>query len=82
MKLSVYVPKDLQQSLIRRARGDGLSPSRFVQELIRKCLRAEERRFSDEFFALAGSWEDDRTAEALCRDIEASRVNPDRTRLL
>jgi len=73
MKISVYVPKDLEQPLREEAAVAGESPPLFVQALIRERLRGRGRKFSDQFAALAGSWEDDRTVEEIVRDVEASR---------
>lgn len=73
MKLSVYVPKELEEPLEAEASKRGESPSMFVQSLIRSRLERGGRAFSEEFAALAGSWEDDRSAEEIVRDIEESR---------
>ena len=73
MKLSIYVPKDLEAPLEAAAAKRGQSPSLFVQSLIRARLERGGRTFSEAFAALAGSWEDDRAADEIIRDIEASR---------
>lgn len=73
MKLSIYVPKDLEAPLEAEAAKWGLSPSMFVQSLIRARLERGGRTFSEEFAALAGGWEDDRSADEIARDIEESR---------
>ena len=73
MKLSIYVPKDLEEPLEAEAAKQGESPSMFVQSLIRARLARGGRTFSGEFAALAGSWEDSRSADEIVRDIEESR---------
>jgi len=73
VKLSIYVPKDLEEALEAEAAKRGESPSMFVQSLIRARFERGGRVFSDEFAALAGSWEDGRSAEEIVRDIEESR---------
>ena len=81
MKLSVYVPKHLEEALEAEAEERGESPSMFVQSLVRARLERGGRAFSDEFAALAGSWEDDRSAEEIVREIEESRRSADRPAL-
>ena len=81
MKLSVYVPKDLEGPLRRQAADAEQTPSRFIQSLLEERLRRGPRRFSEEFAALAGSWEDRRTSEEILREIERSREDTDRPAL-
>lgn len=81
MKLSVYVPKDLEEPLEAEAEKRGESPSMFVQSLIRARLERGGRTFSDEFAALAGSWEDERSVDEIVRDIEESRQSAERPAL-
>lgn len=73
MKLSIYVPKELEEPLEAEAAKRGESPSMFVQSLIRARLARGGRAFSEAFAALAGSWEDSRSADEIVRDIEESR---------
>lgn len=73
MKLSIYVPKDLEEPLEAEAAKRGESPSMFVQSLVRARLERGGRSFSEDFAALAGSWEDDRSADEIVRDVEESR---------
>lgn len=73
MKLSVYVPKELEEPLEAEAAKRGESPSLFVQSLIRERLARGGRTFSEAFTALAGSWEDSRSADEIVRDVEESR---------
>ncbi len=73
MKLSVYVPKDLEEPLRRQAEAAELTPSRFIQSVLEQELRRSPKRFSEAFLALAGSWEDRRSTEEILREIEESR---------
>lgn len=82
MKLSVYVPKRLEERLREEAEAAEVTPSRLIQELVEEHLDAAPRRFSAEFLDLAGSWEDDRSTEEIIRDIEDSRLDTDRPELL
>ena len=52
-----------------------------IQELVEDHLDAVPRRFSADFLALAGSWEDDRSTEEILRDIEESRLDAERPEL-
>ena len=78
MKLSVYVPKDLEEPLRRQAADAELTPSRFIQSLLEEELRSGPKRFSDEFAALAGSWRDDRTTEEILADLRRRRLDAGR----
>lgn len=81
MKISVYVPKELEEPLREEAAEAGESPPLFVQSLLRERLHSRRRSFSEEFAALAGSWEDDRPAEEIIRDIEKNRQSAHRSAL-
>ena len=81
MKLSVYVPKRLEEKLREEAEAAEVTPARLIQELVEDHLDAVPRRFSADFLALAGSWEDDRSTEEILRDIEESRLDAERPEL-
>lgn len=74
MNLTLYVPKDLEDELQRRAAEAGTSPSLFVQSVLRVALAERAAEFSPAFAALAGSWEDDRAPEEIIADIGKGRV--------
>ena len=82
MKLSVYVPKRLEEKLRKEAEAAEVTPARLIQELVEDHLDATPRRFSDDFLALAGSWEDDGGTEEILGDIEESRLDAERPELL
>jgi hypothetical protein len=73
VKISVYIPKELEEPLRVEAAEAGESPSIFLQGLVRERLGRGSRTFSDDFAALAGSWEDTRTAAEIIRDLEENR---------
>ena len=81
MKISVYIPQDLEESLRDRAAEAGKSPSIFLQSLLRERLEAGHETFSDAFAALAGSWEDTRSAAQIVCEIEESRRSAERALL-
>ncbi len=81
MKLSVYVPDSLEDRLRREAAEAKLSPSKFIQTVLKDQLEEAPDRFTDSFAALAGSWEDARTTGAILRDIEKGRATSRRPRL-
>ena len=81
MNLTVYIPRSLQGTLRQRAQAAGLTPARYLQQLLRQDIEDGPQEFSARFAALAGSWEDDRTAADIVRDIEDHRFNSERTRL-
>lgn len=78
MKISVYVPKELEEPLREEAAEAGASPPLFVQSLLRERLEGRRKTFSEVFAALAGSWEDDRSVEEIVHDIEESRKSAQR----
>lgn len=81
MKLSVYVPKDLEEPLRRQAAAANVTPSRLIQTLLEEELRRTPNRFSEEFLALAGGWEDRRSTDEILREIETSRRDSQRPAL-
>ncbi len=81
MKISVYVPKDLESDLREQAKAQSMTPSLFVQSLVRDRFEQGPRRFSSSFAALAGSWEDERSAAEICLDLERRRQDATRTLL-
>lgn len=74
MNLTVYVPKELEDELQRRARQAGVTPSLFVQSVLRAALAERPASFSPAFRALAGAWEDERSADEVIADIRANRT--------
>ena len=46
MNITVYVPKDLEDELKRRAESAQLTPSRFIQAVLRDALSAQVRRLN------------------------------------
>ena len=81
MKISVYIPRELEEPLRTAAADARESPSMFLQSLVRERIERGSRIFSDDFAALAGSWEDTRTAAEIVRDLEENRRNAARPML-
>jgi hypothetical protein len=81
MNLTVYVPKEIEEELRRRAKREGLTPALLAQSLLRRELGPESQRFSKGFAALAGAWEDRRTAEEVVEDIKRHRASAKRAAL-
>ncbi len=79
MKISVYVPKELEGPLQEEAEERNMTPSLYVQSLVRERFEQQPRRFTPAFAALAGSWEDELTAAEICRDLEESRQDASRS---
>ncbi len=75
MNVTVYVPKGIENLLKKAAEQARVSPARFVQRLIKRELEGDEQSFSEGFIALAGSWEDDRSAEHIIQDIDNNRLD-------
>jgi len=78
MNLTVYIPRSLKDELREKARAAKLTPARYLQQLLRRDIEDGPREFSARFAALAGSWEDDRPATDIVRDIEDNRIDSDR----
>ncbi len=74
MNLSVYIPRDLEEALRRRAKAEKTTPSLFVQRVVATALDRDSSEFSAAFRALPGSWEDDRTVDQQLRDIKRGRA--------
>ena len=81
MKISVYVPKELEGRLREQAEEQSMTPSLLVQSLVRERFEHEPKRFSPTFAALAGSWEDERSADEIWLDLEESRQDASRSTL-
>lgn len=81
MNLTVYIPRSLQRTLRQRAQAAGLTPARYLQQLLREDIEGGPQEFSARFAALAGSWEDDRVVGDIVRDIEDNRIDSERPEL-
>jgi hypothetical protein len=81
MNLTVYVPKDMEEELRKRAERSGTTVPRFVQAVLREALSVQPDRFPESFARLAGSWEDTRTAKEIVADIRGSRAKAARAAL-
>ncbi len=79
MKVSVYIPKELEGHLREQAEEQSTTPSLVVQSLVRERFGQGPKRFTETFAALAGSWEDERSAAQICRDLEECRRDATRS---
>ncbi len=79
MKISVYIPKELEGRLREQAEEQSMTPSLLVQSLVRERFEQGPRRFTPAFASLAGSWEDERSAAEICRDLEENRRDAERS---
>jgi hypothetical protein len=89
MTASVAVADDRARSRSRsrcdvrvRARAAKLTPARYLQQLLRQDIEDGPREFSARFAALAGSWEDDRPAADIVRDIDDNRIDAERPEMM
>ena len=82
MNLTVYIPRSLQRTLRQRAQAAGITPARYLQQLLRQDIEDGPTEFSTRFAALAGSWDDERAANDVIRDIESKRVDSERPELV
>ena len=68
----------LYEKLRRRAASENRSISQQAVEIIQRGLDTAPESFGwrdDAFLKLSGTWEDNRTADEIIRDIRQSRVN-------
>lgn len=82
MNLTVYIPRSLQRTLRQRAQAAGLTPARYLQQLLRRDIEEGPTEFSSQFADLAGSWDDERAANDVIRDIESNRIDSERLELV
>jgi hypothetical protein len=72
MNLTVYVPKALEAKVRAKAKALKLGPSMYVQLVLREAL-ASQNKFTEQFRALLGSWDDKRSADEIVADIKRHR---------
>ena len=73
MNVTVYVPKDLEVEVKRRAIKARTTPARFIQVALRTILQEPSTKFSSKFRSLAGAWQDRRSSEEIIADIASHR---------
>ncbi len=77
-QLAIYLDEGTAERLDEAAQREGLSRSAWVRRAIQARL---ENRLPDSFFAVLGTWEDDRTPDEILADIRAEVPQADREQL-
>lgn len=67
-QLAIYLDDETARLLDEAARKEGVSRSALARKAIRTHLH---RRLPESFFAVLGTWEDDREPEEILRDIRS-----------
>jgi hypothetical protein len=65
-QLAIVLDDDTASDLVEASRKAGVSPEVWVARAVRAQLK---NRLPDSFFAVLGTWEDDREPEEILRDI-------------
>jgi hypothetical protein len=65
-QLAIVLDDDTANDLAEASRKAGISPEIWVERVVRAQLK---NRLPDSFFAVLGTWEDDREPEEILRDI-------------
>lgn len=81
MRLSVYVPKDLEARLVEAAREAGMSVTKLIQQFVRERLETRPGRLGKRLTALAGSWEDERASGEIVAALRQNRLEARRRKL-
>lgn len=74
-QLAIYVDDETAREVKKAARKAGMSRSEWVSNLVQKELRGQ---ISEEFFRILGTWEDDRAAEEILKEIRADSAQRER----
>jgi predicted DNA-binding protein len=73
-QVAIYLDESLSKKLDDVTKASGKSKSKWVAEVIMEKL---EKEWPEDFFNLAGSWEDDRTPEQIMAEIRKGFEKPD-----
>lgn len=71
-QVAIYIDEALSKKLDQVTRASGKSKSKWVADVISEKL---ENEWPQDFFALAGTWEDDRSPEQIMGDIRSGSRN-------
>lgn len=74
-QLAIYLDDETARRLDQEAEREGVSRSAWVRQAVASRL---DSRLPESFFAVLGTWEDDREPEEILRDIRAAA--PERPR--
>ncbi len=77
-RLTIELDDDLALRIERSARSKGVSPSQVVGETLRDRFSSS---LPESFFAVLGSWEDERTPAEILADIRTAGPERDRPAL-
>ena len=67
-QLAIYLDEETAKELDEAAERDGKSRSEWVREAIKQKL---SDRLPDSFFAVLGTWEDERSTEEILADLRS-----------
>ena len=74
-QLAIYIDEQLADRLNKAVKASGKSKSKWVTEAIESELRDH---WPEDFFDLAGSWEDDEGPDEIMKRIRSGMGGPDR----
>lgn len=77
-QISLYLSKDLQKKVDKLAKQEKKSRSAWIQKAIEEKAENKSDQFPDWWWALLGTWEDDRTSEEIIRDIDQGNLEVER----
>ena len=77
-QLAIYLDVETAKKLDEAASRDGISRSAWVRKAIENQL---EIRFPESYFDVLGTWEDDRDAEQIMRDIREHGADAGREKM-
>lgn len=65
-QLAVYIENTLSERLDKAVKASGKSKSKWISDAIKTALKDQ---WSEDFFDLAGSWQDDRGPDGIIKEI-------------
>jgi predicted transcriptional regulator len=77
-QIAIYLENELQKKMDQRAKREGKSRSAWVKEAIEEKIQSG---LPDSWFQVWGSWEDDRSSEAILEDIDSGYKESERPNL-
>jgi hypothetical protein len=66
-QLAVYIEDNLSERLEKAVKTSGKSKSKWIADAIKTALKDQ---WPEDFFDLAGSWQDDRGADEIIKEIK------------
>ena len=73
-QMDIYIDEQLADRLDKAVRASGKSKSKWVREIIERELRDH---WPEDFFDLAGSWQDDEGPDEIMKRIRSGMGRPD-----